>query len=122
MLSIKISVTTFIALISMEKTSAFCCPKHSTTPTFLRYTVFGGIDEEEPEKDPWAVGSGNSLKEEKTETQNPSKVVGHGPGDLSAYNDEYVEEEVAELNVDAYASEAGQIMPGFSLSSLCGDD
>mmetsp|Transcript_2985 Transcript_2985/g.4591 ORF Transcript_2985/g.4591 Transcript_2985/m.4591 type:complete len:122 (+) Transcript_2985:77-442(+) len=121
MLSSKVSITILIALVSMEKISAFCSPRQTTTPTFLRYTVFGGIDDEEPEKDPWAVGSNSSsLKQQKTETQ--TKVVGHGPGDLSGYNDEFVEEEVADLNVDAYDSEAGQIMPGFHLSSLCGDD
>jgi len=41
-----------------------------------------------------------------------------GPGHLSGYSNGYVEKEEDVLNVDAYKSEVGGIMPSFRLSSL----
>jgi len=120
----KFLIATIIALTSIEKISSFASflPSIRKSQTFLRYTVIGGIDDdEEPEKDPWAVGSSKSTSQQRSASPK-ADTVSHGPGDLSGYSDEYVEKEVDNLNVDAYDSTAGQVMPGFHLSALCGDD
>jgi hypothetical protein len=137
MFSRRFLVPILVAHISIERISSFglgprptssCIRKGRTAsspprPTFLRYTVIGGVDEEEePEKDPWAVASSATSLTPKRSESAQTKTVAHGPGDLSGYSDEYVEKEVDDLNVDAYDSAAGQIMPGFNLSGLCGDD
>ena len=113
-----------IGITMMEKISAFSIVRTITqtiSPTCLKYTIIGGADDDaEPEKDPWAVDSGNSAQQNRSAQK--SDAVAHGPGDLSGYSDEYVEKEVDDLNVDAYDSAAGGIMPGFNLSGLCGDD
>jgi hypothetical protein len=80
--------------------------------TSLKFTVYGGIDEEE-EKPQEAQSSYSS---------GPSDQA--GPGSLAGYVDleDYVETD-DDLNVDAYANKvSGGVMSGFQLSALCGDD
>jgi len=116
------------AVVSTAAFSPVTFVSKSTTlariQTSIGYTIIGGIDDEEPEIDPNSVQAA-ALPPLPTEARSTSAVQGSkfGPGDLSGYSDSYDEKEAADLNVDAFSNEVtGGVMPGFQLSSLCGDD
>ena len=122
------TIILFLAFHALEQASSFCPSNLSLRTaapfsTSLGYTVIGGIDDEgEAEVDPWSVGAGSASLQDSNSKSAAAKTVDHGPGDLSGYSDDYVEKEEDDLNVDAYKSEVGGVVPGFRLSALCSDD
>jgi hypothetical protein len=109
-----------IAALNMTLTAAFSITRTSTTQrqaTLLKYTVIGGIEEEE-------TADASDEAEPNFWAQRKADKNG-GPGDLSGYaekDDLFLEIDNA-INVDAYTNGvSGGIMPGFQLTGLMGDD
>ena len=109
MTTMPITITRAFSVISTPRTTTFV----------LRYTVFGGIDEEE-------TNDSDDAEPNFWAQRKAAAAVNGGPGDLSGYQergDDYFSDIDNDINVDAYANGAvGGIMPGFQLSGLCGDD
>ena len=109
---------TIALALTLESVASFCLfPSKSFTPTFLRYTVIGNPDDETfLDKD----------KDSRNSDSQVSKATATdkfgGPGSLDGYKDYDELAAVDELNVDSFQNEAGGIVPGFHLSSLCSDD
>ena len=110
--------TALILLSFLWSAAAFTLvPPHKTSSSELRYTVFGGIDEEEVEQDPYAVGY------QQQQQRQPQRSQMGAVADLSQYRDyDDVLQDEDNLNVDSFSHLSGNIMPGFHLTALCGDD
>ena len=100
----------------------------TSTTTSLPYTVIKGIDDDDgPEDiDPNSVGYRNPSEMSSAADNSVDAPVGtvkdHAAPDFSEYNDDYEEKDDDLLNVDAFSSAAGGVMPGFRLTSLSEDD
>lgn len=109
-----------LALLVLKSVTAFqVIPQKAaaTSSSALRYTVFGAPDDE-VEEDPQGVNYTQQRSAAPQQAQNGAVK------DLSSYRDyDEVFEDVDEINVDSFSHVSGSsIMPGFHLSSLCGDD
>ena len=126
MTTMPITTTSAFSIISTTTTQGLGIQTTTTTTTpsrsfVLKYTVFGGIDEDDDTND-----SDDAEPNFWAQRKAASAAVNGGPGDLSGYRergDDYFSDIDNDINVDAYANGAiGGIMPGFQLSGLCGDD
>ena len=109
----------FAALLGNAKAFQVVLPPRSTSA--LRYTIIGAPDEE-VEQDPQSVGYNSHAQHHNREAH--SQAINGGVGDLSSYRDyDEVLEDEDHLNVDSFSHTSGaNIMPGFHLTALCGDD
>ena len=105
-----------LVALTFESVASFCLvPCKASTPTFLRYTIIGNPDDDA------AVDKKDETDSEVSEAATAVDQFG-GPGSLDGYRDYDESGAVDELSVDSYKNEAGGIVPGFQLSSLCSDD
>ena len=85
------------------------------TSSFLKYSIVYHSDEDD-----------NEQKQEEKPQQDPRETQKSADGDVASfegYSDyDEMKEVTKHLNVDAYDSMAGGIIPGQQLSSLCSDD
>jgi hypothetical protein len=104
--------------LTLESVASFrLLPGKAFTPTLLRYTIIGNPDDEALDKDKDDSRNSDSQAYKATATDQFG-----GPGSLDGYKDYDELAAVDELNVDSFQNEAGGIVPGFHLSSLCSDD
>lgn len=83
----------------------------------LRYTIIAPPDDDDDKKSKEQQPPVQQQQQQAVTTDNQG-----GPGSLEGYHDYNELEDEDLLNVDSYDNQAGGIMPGFHLSSLCSDD
>lgn len=112
-------LSTLALALPLQSVASFCLlPCKASTPTFLRYTIIGNPDDEVLDKDK----KDDSRNSDSQAYKATATDQFGGPGSLDGYKDYDELAAVDELNVDSFQNEAGGIVPGFHLSSLCSDD
>lgn len=121
----KVSALVLVLLASLESASSFAILPSKAAVTrspfvvVLKYAIVYPDDDEEPqdEIDPNSVAATTVVEAKQEVTEDA------GPASLDTYQDyDEMQEVEGLLNVDAHDNEAGGIVPGFHLSSLCSDD
>ena len=120
--------TTILALClstAFESTHGFLSPAFVATrlsaatttrqPTFLSYSIVYPDDDDD--------GEAEAQQQKPAPVQQTLKNADGAVASFEGYVDYNEMDEITEvLNVDAYDSMAGGIIPGQQLSALCGDD
>ena len=112
----RLSLLAVAVALALESAAAFCILPSTNVavakPTFLKYAIVYPDDDDDEPKD----------KKPKEAAANQKSADG-AVASFEGFKDYDELAEVTEtLNVDAYDSMAGGILPGQQLSSLCSDD
>jgi len=107
-----------LLFLVLESAAAFSLLPYKTTPTrtpsLLKYTIIAPPDEADEQSED---------RKDDTVVAKQATADQGGPGSLEGYHDyDEIKEQEDLLNVDSFDNEAGGIIPGFHLSSLCSDD
>ena len=105
--------TTAFSIVNQPMSMSMSMPSTAArSRTVLQYTVIPGIEEEEADGD-----------SEQNEMRKKIGVDKYAAESMVGYNDYNELDDTDEIGVDSFKNKAGgNIMPGFHLTALCGDD